>query len=902
MRCSALMLLSILSVFGPSLSAHAASGCSSHYEPSQPVTAVHFNWGTGSPDGICKESFSAAFQQVIQSNGGDYFVQTYTDGQAKVTVAGNPVIDSPGDIEHAVLPRLSSGNHTVKTLFNKKQGKAAVYSDVVPFGSWLAYYYNNTNLQDVPVHAQVIRPEDNGSLTESFSGSSRDGVSKDHFSARYVTAKHLDPGDYVIRTDANEGMKILVDGQAVPFEQRGSAKVHVENRDHSDIHWIEVWYTDQNLKRFRVSIEASEGTDVSDVVKGSDPNQRESGDSKSTGNSADDNKKDHQKTLTVTRKASQVEKQASSQKEEVSRPKLSPHLAIAKRQTLYGIALKSSTPVYKQASISSGVWKSYSLGSILKYETFTSGWYKATVKVGGKWRTGYIKTSDVENKTSNPKTLYGIASKSSTHVYKQASTSLGIWKNYSQGSVLKYETFTSGWYKATVYIKGKKQTGYIKKSDVENKITNPKTLHGIGLKSSTHVYKQASSNSGVWKSYSQGSILTYRTFTSGWYEATIYIKGVKKTGYIKKSDVENKVSKQETIKGIAKKSPTNVYTSGSRKSKVLKSYQRGNALKYKTFVSGWYEAKVYLNGKPVTGYIHADDVNNDDLLITDYNISLNDMLNKQMSTAPQTDQGIHSGYVSDKYIDKKNGYRVSESTLNVRSGPSTSYPVIGSLTKGTQVLIKSRKNGWDYVSFTWANASREDTLYYLDPNNFEFGSQGYFQFLKLSESAGLNANEINQKILKGKGSLAGQGAAFITAAKKYHINEIYLISHALLETGNGTSDLAIGKIKINKKPVYNMYGTGAYDNCPQTCGAQWAYDHQWFTPKDAIIGGAQFVSEKYIQAGQDTLYKMRWNPDHPGTHQYATDIGWAVKQTEKIKKLYDMLDFYTLVFDVPRYH
>jgi mannosyl-glycoprotein endo-beta-N-acetylglucosaminidase len=51
---------------------------------------------------------------------------------------------------------------------------------------------------------------------------------------------------------------------------------------------------------------------------------------------------------------------------------------------------------------------------------------------------------------------------------------------------------------------------------------------------------------------------------------------------------------------------------------------------------------------------------------------------------------------------------------------------------------------------------------------------------------------------------------------------------------------------------------------------------------------------------------MRWNPeamDYYGyaTHQYASDIGWAVKQTSRIKDLYDLLDHYSLVFEIPKY-
>ncbi|MGY0204270.1 hypothetical protein ACW7EJ_12280, partial [Acinetobacter soli] len=44
---------------------------------------------------------------------------------------------------------------------------------------------------------------------------------------------------------------------------------------------------------------------------------------------------------------------------------------------------------------------------------------------------------------------------------------------------------------------------------------------------------------------------------------------------------------------------------------------------------------------------------------------------------------------------------------------------------------------------------------------------------------------------------------------------------------------------------------------------------------------------------QTTLYKMRFNPDRPGVHQYATDIGWALKQTRRIEHVYNKLEFST---------
>ncbi|GGH76552.1 beta-N-acetylglucosaminidase/nitrogen fixation protein [Pullulanibacillus pueri] len=605
---------------------------------------------------------------------------------------------------------------------------------------------------------------------------------------------------------------------------------------------------------------------------------------------------------------------------------------VSKQTTVHGIGLDSSTKVYSKASTSSKTLKTYAQGSVLKYKTFTSGWYECTVIIKGKATTGYINKSDVENIVTKQETLHGIG-KGTTKIYSKASTSSSVLKSYAQGSVLKYQTFTSGWYECTVYINGKKRTGYIQKSAVENSVTKQETLHGVG-KSTTKVYSKASTSSSALKSYPQGSVLKYQTFTSGWYECTVYINGKKTTGYINKNDVENSVSKQETLHGIGIKSPTNVYTYASTSSKVLKSYKRGASLKYKTFTSEWYECTVILNGKSVTGYIKKTDVGQQ--LSTNYGVSFNDMVDLEMTRSPDTDLMI--GYLREDAFGSISGSTgtIKGTDWRVRSDTNTDADVLGYLQNGARVeILKRIKVGnyyWYEIKCVVASRSayRNEVAYFLDPNNFAKGTPEYLQFLNLTSSAGLNVSEVNENILKGNGIFEGKAQSFIDAGKKYSVNEIYLISHAFLETGNGKSELANG-IKVNirldskgnvvfadngekevdvlpsnaKKYdaiVYNMYGIGAVNDDVIHGGAREAFNRGWITPEDAIIGGAQFVSDNYIHAGQDTLYKMRWNPDTANIwHQYATDIGWAVKQTYNISNLYDSLDSYTLVYDVPVY-
>ena len=104
---------------------------------------------------------------------------------------------------------------------------------------------------------------------------------------------------------------------------------------------------------------------------------------------------------------------------------------------------------------------------------------------------------------------------------------------------------------------------------------------------------------------------------------------------------------------------------------------------------------------------------------------------------------------------------------------------------------------------TWQNATSTDTLEYLNPDNYSLESAGYFQFLKLSQTANININEVNNKILADKGILSGKAESFKTAANNYNVNELYLISHALLETGNGGSKLANG-IEVGKDSSGNL--------------------------------------------------------------------------------------------------
>lgn len=595
---------------------------------------------------------------------------------------------------------------------------------------------------------------------------------------------------------------------------------------------------------------------------------------------------------------------------------------------LEGVALKNRTPVYMRASTDSSIRKDYAPGSILKYYTFSENWYRTGVFVNGVKQTGYIHKSDVENPTDNPVLLEGIAITDRTPVYTNPSTNSSIRRDYAPGSILKYYTFTDEWYKTGVFIDGVKLTGYIHKSDVENPTDNPELLEGVALKNKTAVYSNPSTGSKKKKEYSSGSILKYYTYTDSWYRTGVYINGVKETGYIHKSDVDTATDNPVYKRGVALQQPTTVYSRASTNSKALKSYSSGRVLIYYTYSEDWYRTGVYIDGVKVTGYIHKSHVS--ESIESNYDLSLKEATDIQVRANGQTDKNYKT-YVHKDYISNN---RVIADTLNVRGGPGTDYWVVGQLKNNASVTILNTSGNWHEIEFTknhqWVNASPQDISYYLDPNNFIDDPVQRFQFLDLSKASGASVASLNS-YLADKGILRGHGQSFLNAGNTHNVNDAYLMSHALLETGNGSSQLATGnEVGLNSsgkatfvtssnrgqltsiKTVYNMYGVGANDGCALECGSIRAYQEGWTSPEKAIIGGAKFIGEQYIHGKnntntvQNTLYKMRWNPEYMertnnAGHQYATDIGWASKQVSRISSIYADLGHDYILLDIPIY-
>ncbi|MBF8416894.1 SH3 domain-containing protein [Heyndrickxia coagulans] len=616
--------------------------------------------------------------------------------------------------------------------------------------------------------------------------------------------------------------------------------------------------------------------------------------------------------------------------------------AAAKTETKYvNVDSNSSLTLRAKPSKSAAKLDSLKKGTAVLVYNVSDGW--AEVKAGTK--TGYVraeyltstKPGSTATTTSTAKTTtkYVNVDKGSHLILRsKASETSSILDSLPRGEKVTVYSISGDWAK----VKAGNKTGYVHASFLAN--SNPDSNAGTSTpvqtttkyvnvdKGSHLVLRSKASRSGkILASLQRGEKVTVYTASGPWVK--VKARGI--TGYVLASYLSNadpdastaddsNNSSEPTPDSTVTKYTTadlNLRKGPSKSASVIEVLDKGTAVKVYSEEDGW--AKVEIGGK--IGYVStnyltsAAQQSNGKVtsIVKKYDLSLDELANIQMKVSPQTDTNeryIRSDAI--KLTSHTTGV-VQNGSWNIRDGAGTKNHEVGeTLKEGTKVTILSTVKGddgytWYQISYNkaWKNATKNEVKYYLNPNNFVSDPVRSLQFLKLTSTANLNATEVNQKILAGKGILAGKASAFLTAAKQNGINEIYLIAHALLETGNGTSQLANG-VKYNGKTVYNMYGTGANDGNAVQNGARYAYQHGWTTPEAAIIGGAKFISSNYLGAGQDTLYKMRWNPDGAATygyasHQYATDIGWAYKQVDEIYNLYNLLDNYNITLEVPSY-
>ena len=191
----------------------------------------------------------------------------------------------------------------------------------------------------------------------------------------------------------------------------------------------------------------------------------------------------------------------------------------------------------------------------------------------------------------------------------------------------------------------------------------------------------------------------------------------------------------------------------------------------------------------------------------------------------------------------------------------------------------------------WYAASKQVIAYYMDPRNF-LNDKQVFMFETLSYNSTYHTTSGVEAMLSGtfmtgyanKEHTKTYVDAFMDAAKEHNVSPYVLIARVIQEVGAQGSTIVSGNVSgyVGYYNFYNINATGNQNEIISN-GLQHAKDMGWDSPYKAIVGGASFLADSYINAGQDTLYSQKWDMIEPnaGHHQYMQNI--QAPSTESIK-------------------
>lgn len=180
----------------------------------------------------------------------------------------------------------------------------------------------------------------------------------------------------------------------------------------------------------------------------------------------------------------------------------------------------------------------------------------------------------------------------------------------------------------------------------------------------------------------------------------------------------------------------------------------------------------------------------------------------------------------------------------------------------------------------WYQANDQTIAYFMDPRNF-LSDMYIFQFETLAYLESADNLEVIKTMLTGH-YIQKYSSNFLAAGKQEKVNAVYLASLSKQEIGGATANIAITGNEFTYrdgkkyKGYYNFYNIGATSDANAAINGlyfaagkpvvengeiviQTNYHRPWNTPEKAIVGGANFISEKYISHAQSTSYFKKWN-------------------------------------------
>lgn len=236
----------------------------------------------------------------------------------------------------------------------------------------------------------------------------------------------------------------------------------------------------------------------------------------------------------------------------------------------------------------------------------------------------------------------------------------------------------------------------------------------------------------------------------------------------------------------------------------------------------------------------------------------------------------------------------------------------------------------------WYQANKQTIAHYMDPRNF-LNETSIFMFEALSYDEKTQTLDGVKKILKNSfmdnveilnstGDSILYAQAYISAGQIANVSPYHLASRTIQEVGYSGSGSTSGTYKAKNgtdySGFYNFYNIGATaGDDPIANGLRYAsgknsknetfdkatltkYLLPWNSQYKAIVGGAKWIGDGYINNKQDTLYFQKFNViNQVWYHQYMANVMAPSSECKTIKKTYANLGILdnSFTFLIPYY-
>ncbi|WP_270670894.1 SH3 domain-containing protein [Paraclostridium bifermentans] len=430
------------------------------------------------------------------------------------------------------------------------------------------------------------------------------------------------------------------------------------------------------------------------------------------------------------------------------------------------VVTATSLNVRSGPSTSNGVIGSLKQNDKVEVISESNGWSK--VKFSGKEgyvSSAYLKDSNGGNTgggSENPNPAPGktkVVTATSLNVRSGPSTSNSVIGSLKQNDKVEVISESNGWSK--VKFSGKEgyvSSAYLKDSDGGNTgggSENPNPTPGktkVVTATSLNVRSGPSTSNSLIGSLKQNDKVEVISESNGWSKVKFSGKeGYVSSTYLKDSDGGNTGGGSEnpnpnpSNNKIVTATSLNVRSGPSTSNGVIGSLKQNDKVEVISESNGW--SKIKFNGKE--GYVSSAYLKDSD--------------------------GGNTGGGSEN-PNPSNNKIVTATSLNVRSGPSTSSSKIGSLRQNEVVEVISESNGWSKIKFNGKEGYVSSD--YL--KDYSGGSTGGGGSSEVVDGATVNntpvsytlTQHINQQVTKGNGNMiASRG--FVQASRsdiEYYIN------------------------------------------------------------------------------------------------------------------------------------